>query len=1231
YLFSITNLKVLPKSIIELPRRAAINFHDGPLPRYAGVHATTWAILNGETSHAVTWHLMTADVDEGDILKQRAVAVTPEETSYSLNVRCYQAGVESFADLVEELTDGTNSRRKQDLSQRTYFARHKRPVMAATVSWNQPAAQVSSLVRALEFGPTPNRLGCAKILVGSGYVLCSEVEVLEAPSNDAPGTIMDVSETGITVAAADHPIVLRRLFSVEGQELESHDVVPLQLFKGMRLEAPSAALSDRITRLDSQLSRHESYWVRALSGLEPPSLPFLNTSQATNGASQYQHAELEIRDLVPSGFLDLPSGEKQATVLAAFAMCMARLGPKLEFDIGVMPRELGDVIDGLEGLFAAHVPLKVQCDPSDSFARHCRRLVSAMDEVTSRQTFGRDVLTRYAELRGLRERGLHQSLPIRVELAGTDTTQVPRAAAALCLAIPERADHCRWIYDANAVAADSIAVMMEQFGTFLREALSKPAEPVGNLSLISGAEKHKLLDEWNETSMEYPVDRCIHEAFEEQVDATPDSVAVVCRTEELTYRELNAQANQVAHYLRSIGVKADSLVGLAVERSVDMMIGLLGILKAGAAYIPLDPSYPNQRLALMIEDSGMPVLLTQESVTEHLPSSQARVIKLDTERSLLRSQPSENPPGAASSSNLAYVIYTSGSTGKPKGVMIEHRNVMNFFAGMDVHIHRSPESTWLAATSFSFDISVLELLWTLTRGAKVVLFAEESSRPATLIGSSKPVGKSLDFSLFYFAAGAETNASDRYRLLIEGAKYADQHGFAAIWTPERHFHQSGGLYPNPSVTSAALAMVTRKVQLRSGSVVAPLHHPARIAEEWSVVDNLSGGRAGISFASGWMSEDFVIRPDSYAAREEMMFESLDIVRSLWRGEEVPFSAPDGGDVRVRTLPRPVQSDLPVWVTTAGNPETFQRAGEVGANVLTHLLGQSIGEVAEKVALYRRAWKKAGHPGAGSVALMLHAFVGSDEELVKSIVRDPLIQYLGSSADLIKKYSSAFPAFKKGGAAASKVTFADVPEEDMRAILEHAFERYFETSGLLGTPETCAERVESIRSAGIDEIACLIDFGVDPDVVLASLPQLAAVKEQASRAQPKAGGGESAAALIRRHRVTHFQCTPSLAKMLIADPAAREAISSLRQLLVGGEALPSPLAAELNQIVKGDVLNMYGPTETTIWSTVWHVPDEPAGVKIGRPIANTEIYLLNGAHQPVATGVASELMIGGAGV
>ncbi|MEM7676179.1 MAG: MupA/Atu3671 family FMN-dependent luciferase-like monooxygenase, partial [Myxococcota bacterium] len=608
---------------------------------------------------------------------------------------------------------------------------------------------------------------------------------------------------------------------------------------------------------------------------------------------------------------------------------------------------------------------------------------------------------------------------------------------------------------------------------------------------------------------------------------------------------------------------------------------------------------------------------------------------VDSDWDQIAEQASDNPAAASGGSDLCYVIYTSGSTGKPKGVQLQHGNVINFFAGMDERVPHDPPGTWLAVTSLSFEISVLELLWTVCRGFKVVLFRdrarEKKSRPAVAYT------RGMDFGLFMWG-NDDAEGRDKYKLMLEGAKFFDEHGFSSVWTPERHFHAFGGPYPNPSVTGAAIAAITKNISVRSGSCVSPLHHPVRIAEEWAVVDNLTNGRVALSFASGWQPNDFVLRPENFKNAKQVMVEQIEIVRKLWRGEAVEFENPMGQMVPIRSLPRPVQKELPIWVTTAGNPETYRVAGRTGSNVLTHLLGQDIDEVAQKIALYRQARADAGlDPKTGVVTLMLHTFVGDNRDEVREIVRQPLKDYLGSSVALVKGFAWAFPAFKRPKGEEAKpadIDLSTLSKEELDAILDFAFNRYFEDSGLFGTIDECLATVDKLKANDVDEIACLLDFGVPTDAIMQNLPKIAELKHLANEIAPSDEADYSFAAMVRRHNVTHLQCTPSMARMLLMNDENRDALSSVQHMMVGGEAFPPELAQSLASLIPGSVTNMYGPTETTIWSATQRVEKSegaPVAVPIGTPIANTQLYVLDHHRQPVPIGVAGELYIGGHGV
>ncbi|MHA6326928.1 MupA/Atu3671 family FMN-dependent luciferase-like monooxygenase [Roseivivax sp. CAU 1753] len=1168
WVLSVANLDMLPPAVLALGAKGGVNFHDGPLPRYAGLNAPVWALLNGESRHGITWHMMEAGVDRGDILVARSVEIGAEDTALTLNMKCFAAALDSFDAVVDALDAGAPDRFPQDPEERSYFGRAARPERHGVLDFSVPATDVARVVRALDHGGYRNPVALPKLRTASGLLAVGGAEVVAG--DGAPGTVLSGDADGVTVACADGAIRLSALTPLDAADLalpRVGDVFPVPAEDDL-----------------SDLARAEAWWCDRLHGYSPARLPGFGQPSGQT-------------DSLPLGDLDDPA--------AALAMLAARLAPEGRAHIAYLTPGVRD--RAVSGLSLPWLPIAT--DLSGHVADLREALHARLAHARDKGPLARDLF--------LRLPGLGRMTP--PELALSDAAGAMPGAL---VTVETGATPCLH-FDTGAMDRETAALLVARL-----ERLAAHDGLAATAPIMGDGERARVLETWNATETAL-ADRSMIDRFERQVDATPDATALVFEDHTLSFRALDDYANRIAHLLREMGAGPDRTVALHLARGPRLMAAALGVLKAGAAYLPLDPSYPTERQSHYLTDSGAAIIVTESAIARALPGHTAAELWLDTDTRLF-SVPAERPGLEPAPDTLAYLIYTSGSTGKPKGVMIEHAQVANFFTAMDAVVP-DPGGTWLAVTSLNFDISVLELFYAVSRGFKVVMASENV---ASGVSSGPRRTSGMNLSLYYWGNDDGTGR-DKYRTLLEGAKFADANGFCAVWTPERHFHAFGGPYPNPSVTGAAVAGVTSRIGVRAGSCVAPLHHPARVAEEWAVIDNLTDGRAGLAIASGWQPDDFVLRPENAPPdNKRAMIDAIDQIRRLWRGEPVGFPRADGSLHEVVTQPRPVSKELPLWVTTAGNPETWKEAGRLGAHVLTHLLGQSVEEVGEKIAIYRAARAEAGlDPQAGEVCVMLHTYLDNTRDAAREVARAPMKDYLRSAAGLIKQYAWAFPAFKKpkGIDNPHQIDLGGLDEDELEGILDFAFERYFNESGLFGTVDDAEARIAELKAIGVKEVACLIDYGIAPDTVLAGLKPLAEVVARVSGEDVPDAHDFSVAAQIRRHGATHLQCTPSLMRLMMADEGAQAALATLDHIFLGGEAVPGPLVAALGRVTRAQVLNMYGPTETTIWSAVGPATAVPGVVPIGAAIANTRLYVLDDDAAPCAIGQPGELWIGGQGV
>ncbi|WAN69720.1 amino acid adenylation domain-containing protein [Moorena producens JHB] len=431
------------------------------------------------------------------------------------------------------------------------------------------------------------------------------------------------------------------------------------------------------------------------------------------------------------------------TLLAAWSSLLYRYSGQSDILVGTpIANRNRREIEPLMGFFVNTLVMRTQFPENISFAEVLKRVRQTAIEAYGHQDLPFEKLVQELKLqRSLSHNPLFQVMfalqnatMVSPEFPGLTFTKLEMEGVVakfdLFLSMNETSVGLQgeWGYNSDLFDRATIRRWIGHFQVLLEGIIANPQQPVYQLPLLTETERHQLLVEWNNTATDYPKYKCIHQLFEEQVELTPDAVAVVFEDKHLTYRQLNNRANQLAHYLRSLGVVPEVLVGICVERSLEMVVGLLGILKAGGAYVPIDPDYPRERIAYMLKDSGISVLLTQKKLVARLPEHQGQIICLDPELEVVTQQSDLNPNSTASGDNLAYVIYTSGSTGKPKGVAMKHFALSNLINWQRSNTTVANRAKTLQFAPVSFDVSFQEMFSTWCAGGTLVLIQEELRR-----------------------------------------------------------------------------------------------------------------------------------------------------------------------------------------------------------------------------------------------------------------------------------------------------------------------------------------------------------------------------------------------------------------------------------------------------------------------------------------------------------------------
>lgn len=742
FLFSIINHHKLSATFIHSATQLAINYHDALLPKYAGVHATSWALLNEETEHGITWHSMADKVDTGDILLQEKFLIEKNETAFSLNLKCHQLALLTFEKLLDGLIQGNITPKPQNLSKRTYYGRYHALPQNGIINWHAQGEDIDKLCRSLDFGNHKNTLGSAKLLINKECYVISKHE-LQPKSGQNPGEVSQCNNLYIQIATLSKDIRLIEIKNSSGQS------VPIPtLIRKHHIKKGSLLVSDDLCRANNlvditKIAKYEDFWLQQFSQVAPLTIPFseyFNKKNPTNfQATAYQTIE---NNTLTQLFNFHQQQSASETLLATLLTFFYRLNNHEQFSIWFRHPQLNQFFpQSCSPLFSQYIPLNINLDSEDIFAHALTKIQNHYKEITQHVTFQNDFFCRYPDIN-------KPHFPISITII-EDETDIQPSESGITITISKQSIQIHYIENLK----NAVCQIISYFNNFTKSLLENPNKKIKEHTLLDSKEYKKIIFDWNQTQQIYPEKKLIHELFEEQVEKFPNKLAIIFEDEKFTYAELNQQINQLAHHITTLTKKTNCHIIIYQNRHVKNIISMLATLKSGNVYVPINPDSPLGQLHDIIIDCQPEIILTQASLAINVENfssaTNAHIIKVDTDWPTITSQNSNNPK-STSRNQKAYVIYTSGSTGKPKGVEITQRALVNLLSSMGHEINFTAKEIWLAITPITFDISGLEIYLPLITGAHLV-FANNHIR----FNPEKIASTIIDFKVtFMFATPA---------------------------------------------------------------------------------------------------------------------------------------------------------------------------------------------------------------------------------------------------------------------------------------------------------------------------------------------------------------------------------------------------------------------------------------------------------------------------------------------